>query len=85
MNKSTRTIEPSRGATYNDPNRVTVYEYGVYPSSSVLAGQTSRSFVDSFDSVEEAQAAYPDAEVSESLYEVTRPSVAHLPDGPDIQ
>ena len=43
----------------------TVYEYGVYPRSSVLAGQTRKTFIDMFDTLEQAKAAYPkaDAEV----------------------
>jgi hypothetical protein len=51
---------PSSGATYcNDVYGV--YEYGVYSESSVLAGQTCRIWVDEFDTLEEAQAAYPQA------------------------
>jgi len=41
---------------------VDVYGYGTYPRSSVLAGQTRRVFLDSFNSFEEAKAAYPKAE-----------------------
>lgn len=52
---------PSRGISYLHPH-YGVYEYGVYPRSSVLAGQTSRRFLDSFPTLEEAQAAHPDAE-----------------------
>ena len=40
----------------------TVYEFSEYPRSSVLAGQTCKRFVKNFDTVEEAQAAYPEAE-----------------------
>ena len=40
-----------------------VYEYGVYPRSSVLAGQTRKTFLDMFTTLEEAQAAYPRADV----------------------
>lgn len=78
--KQDLTIEPCRGQTYNRPDQVAVYEYGVYPRSSVLAGQTKRVFLDSFDSLEEAKKAYPTARVSDSLYEATRPSLSHLPD-----
>lgn len=52
---------PSVGRTYAF-NEYTAYEYGVYPRSSVLAGQTSRTFLDSFETLEEARAAYPGAE-----------------------
>jgi len=55
------TIEPSR---YD--NSVTVYEWGVYPRSSVLAGQTRKQFVDSYEDQEEALKAYPGAEIHES-------------------
>jgi hypothetical protein len=78
------TIEPKKGETYNDPDKVAVYEYGVYPRGSVLAGQTSRRYRGEFDSVEEAKAKFPDAEESPSLYEATRPDLSHLPDGPDL-
>lgn len=40
-----------------------VYEFGEYPKSSVLAGQTCKRFVDNFDTVEEAQASYPKADL----------------------
>ena len=39
----------------------TVYQWGVYPRSSVLAGQESKTFIDNFPTLEQAQAAYPDA------------------------
>jgi hypothetical protein len=71
-------IEPNRGQTYSRPG-VAVYEYGVYPRSSVLAGQTSRRFVESYETVEEAQKAYPTARVSDSCG-YRAPSLSHLPD-----
>lgn len=52
------TIEPNKYDGYN------VYAHGYYGSSSVLAGRYGRAFLDSFDSLEEAQKAYPDAELS---------------------
>lgn len=76
-------IEPSRGATYSS-DRIAVYEYDTYPRSSVLAGQTRRCFLDEFDTVEQARAAYPHATVcAGSGY--TPPALAHLPgdDDPD--
>jgi len=48
------------------PDEVVVYGHGEYEASSVLAGQYRRCFLDVFPSVEEAQRAYPDAEVSGS-------------------
>jgi hypothetical protein len=57
-----RVIEyPMTGATYSR-DEYGVYEYGIYPESSVLAGQERRSFIDSFPTLAEAQSAYPDAE-----------------------
>ena len=78
---SYRTIEyPSAGATYDRPE-YGVYQYGVYPQSSVLAGQTRRQFLDSFPTLEEAKAAYPDAEASSCGYQP--PYLGHLPDDED--
>lgn len=43
--------------------------YDTYPHYSVLAGQIRINFVDAFDTVEEAQQAYPDATMSHELLE----------------
>lgn len=51
---------PSRGATYCR-KEFGVYEYSEYPASSVLAGRERRVFLTSFDTLEEAQSAYPKA------------------------
>lgn len=73
---------PSHGATYTRAE-YGVYRYGIYPRSSVLAGQTSRTFLDSFATLEEAKAAYPAATVAAgSGY--APPYLGHLPDGPDF-
>lgn len=73
--KLRKTIEPAN-------NKFTVYKIGTYEASSVLAGQQMRIFVDSFDSVEEASSAFPDAElIKGSTYR--EPSLDHLPDEPD--
>jgi hypothetical protein len=62
MAKSPIQIEfPSVGQTYAR-NEYAVYEYGVYPRSSVLSGRTRRVFLDSFETLEEARAAYPNAD-----------------------
>ncbi len=71
---------PSRGATYCD-QRFGVYRYDEYPRGSVLAGQMRRSFLDSFETLEEAKAAYPGADVAGCGY--APPDLSHLPDGPD--
>ena len=57
-----QTIERGRGETYAS-DRWTVYEHGVYDRDSVLSGQSRRSWLDDFDSLEEAQRAYPEAVV----------------------
>jgi len=55
MSKSELTIEKSQFGGF------TVYSWGVYERSSVLAGQTKKQFIDNFDELEEAQEAYPEA------------------------
>lgn len=47
---------PCSGATYCEA-KYGVYEYSVYPNSSVLAGQQRRVFLDSFNTLEEAKEA----------------------------
>ena len=61
QDKVSYTIEPDD----RFPGEVVVWEHGVYPRSSVLAGEDRRSWRDSFKTVEEAKAAYPKAEVME--------------------
>lgn len=75
-------IEPMHGATYSKPGRFAVYGYGTYPETSVLAGQTRRSFIDDFASLEEAKAAYPEATVSQSSG-YRPPYLNHLSDSED--
>lgn len=75
------TIERGRGATYAT-NRWTVYEHGIYGRGSVLEGQSRRIWVDDFETLDEAKAAYPDADiVAGSTYRP--PSLNHLP-GEDL-
>lgn len=81
MANTYKTIEQgSRGATYqNGADTFTVYEIGTYPRHSVLAGQESRRFIDSYDSLEAAKAAHPTAEpIDGSTYR--EPALSHLPD-----
>ena len=40
-----------------------VYKWTTYPANSVLAGQACKAFVTTYSTVEEAQAAYPQADV----------------------
>lgn len=53
-----------------------VYEWGVYPQSSVLAGQTMKRFVEWFDQLRCAQDKYPDAPVG---YRDAHNTYSHLP------
>lgn len=69
---------PSMGATYRRET-FGVYAYDRYPRSSVLAGQTRRVFLDSFETEAEARAAYPDAEV-EYASGYAPPDLSHLPE-----
>lgn len=46
-------------------SRWKVFGHGVYPESSVLAGQAQRVFLAEFKTQEEAQERYPGAEVLE--------------------
>ena len=61
------TIEPYRDTLFQG---FAVYGHGVYPESSVLAGQASRSNLDMFETLEDARREWPFAEV---LDHSTRP------------
>lgn len=56
---------------------------GRYEASSVLAGQVKISFVDAFDTLEDAKAAYPEAEVTHP-HLLPQNTFDHLPDEQDI-
>ena len=71
---------PSRGATYCN-NVYGVYKYGTYGRGSVLAGQQSRQFLDTFTTLEEAMAKYPGAELCGCGYQ--EPYLNHLSDEAD--
>lgn len=60
----------------------TVKGYDTYPDNSVLAGQTRISFIDSFNTIEAAQEAYPDATLSNKFMEPMN-SFNHLSDDGD--
>jgi hypothetical protein len=72
-----QTIEQGRGETYAS-DRWTVYEHGVYDRDSVLSGQSRRSWLDDFDTLEEAQKAYPEAVVC-AFSTYSAPCLNHLP------
>ena len=59
---NTYTIEPA-WSFEGDPDGFDVYEHGVYEESSVLHGQQRRTFMDSFQTLNEAKEAYPQAEL----------------------
>lgn len=81
--KTEQVIEQGgRGMTYCHLTGFTVYELGTYPRGSVLAGQQSRRWLDHFDTLIEAQAAYPKAVlIGGTSY--TAPNLSHLPDDSD--
>lgn len=69
---------PSEGETYFR-TEYGVYQYGIYPNSSVLHGQQKRSFLGSYGTLEEAQAAYPEAEWDGGA---SNRMPVHIPDNP---
>lgn len=69
---------PSMGSTYCR-EEYGVYEYGTYPRSSVLAGQQRRRWLDSFETLAEAKAAFPEAEWQDNGSHFQPVSVSHLP------
>ena len=70
------TIEQKRGVL---GRKFAVYAFDTYPSSSVLAGQTRKRFVNWFDTEAEALEKYPGAEIG---YRSAHNTYSHLP-GPD--
>jgi len=62
--------------------RFAVKGYDTWGRGSVLEGQTRTNFIDAFDSLEEAQKAYPEAELSHELMEPEN-TYDHLPDDQD--
>lgn len=64
MTKQRITIEyPSSGATYHN-YAYGVYAYDTWPMSSVLGGQSRRTYIREYPTLEEAQAEYPNAEIN---------------------
>lgn len=59
-----------------------VYGWDTYPEGSVLAGQSRKVFLDSFETMEAAQAAFPDAKWSNKWLE-PQVSLNHLPSEDD--
>lgn len=69
---------PASGATYNEP-KYGVYKYDEWPDSSVLAGQQRRQYLGTYETLEEAQAAYPTAEFTPGCG-YRAPYLGHLPE-----
>jgi hypothetical protein len=67
-----QSIEPSKYGGFS------VYEWGVYERSSVLAGQVKKQFIAGGDDLEALKAKYPKAEVSEWIQSANN-SYGHLP------
>ena len=71
---------PSAGATYSR-NVYGVYKYGTYGRGSVLAGQQSRQFLATYETLEEATEAYPGAQLCGCGYQ--EPYLNHLSEDSD--
>lgn len=81
-------VEPGYGMTYRN-GEPTLYGYGVYGRSSVLAGQSRRVNLGQFnrDTVPALCAAMRAAGLKVTVEQgsgYTAPDVSHLPDGPDL-
>ena len=63
-------------------NGFDVKGYDEYPKGSVLEGQTRINFLDHFDTLEEAEAIYPHAAMSNQMLEPVN-TFDDLPDTPD--
>ena len=77
MSNTHQTIEPTFVEGRREPGYV-LYEWGIYESWSVLAGQERKSARDYAETVQELAQRYPDAEIHDSKVDAGN-SVAHLP------
>jgi len=89
--KLTFTVELGCGETYNS-GKWTLYSHGVYERGSVLEGQPCRSFIENFDSQEEAIVYVEENGLTSktrvldgggTTFIPTEQMVAHLPDDDD--
>jgi len=71
---------PSVGQTYVHME-YGVYKYDEYPSYSVLAGEERRSFLGSYPTLAEAQAAHPDAVWNDNGSHYVEHNLNHLSAG----
>lgn len=62
--------------------KIVVHGWDMWPNSSVLAGQERKSFIDSFETEEDAQIAYPSAGASHEMMQPQN-TFDHLPDDSD--
>ena len=77
-----QTIETQNSSFTSSGVEYAVYEHGTYERGSVLEGQDKRSFKDSFDTLEEAQAAYPKAQaIAGTTKQNIDAMTSHLYDG----
>jgi len=74
-------IEPQ--FTGGRPDGYVLVEHGVYPDSSVLAGQPRRSSLDFADTAEELKERHPEAEVLDRSSKVDRAMPSGPPEGFD--
>ncbi len=58
---------------------IDVLGWGVYPESSVLAGQAMKVFLKNFETEEEARAAYPQARGFSNAWTQPQVCLSHLP------
>jgi hypothetical protein len=63
---------PRAGATYSHDD-YGVYSYDEYPPGSVNEGQTRRRFLDAFDTLPEAKAAFPTASYTDGSGYIEQP------------
>lgn len=58
---------------------IDVLGWGIYPESSVLAGQRMKVFLDNFETEELARKEYPQAKGFSSAWTEPQVSLSHLP------
>lgn len=73
------TIEPDGDGEYW-PIEYAVYEWGTHERHSVLEGQPRKTLLMYFETVADAQKAYPEADVSEYGMRPPENSFDHLPE-----
>ncbi len=75
--------KPATDLTYEARgNQYCVHAWGVYPNSSVLAGQPCKQFIASYETESELTSAFPLAKSSHPMLQPQN-TFDHLPDGPD--